>query len=75
MKTREEINKKIGELTHIELSKLDYIIKSCERIKDRLKIDEETLKDLSNMYAEIHIIKESFTRRLIHILKQDHMVS
>ena len=75
MKTREEINKKIGELTHIELSKLDYIIKSCERIKDRLKIDEETLKDLSNMYAEIHIIKESFTRRLIRILKQDHMIS
>ena len=75
MKSKEEISKKIGELTHTEKSKLDYIMKICERIKNNKSINEETLKDLSNMYTEIHIIKESFTRRLIHILKQDHMIS
>ena len=64
MKTKEEINKKIGELTHNETSKLDYITKSCERIKD-----------LSNMYAEIYILKENLTRRLIKLLKQDHMIT
>jgi len=74
MKTKEEINKKIGELTHNETSKLDYISKSCERIKDRLKVDEDTIRDLSNMYAEIYILKENLTRRLIKLLKQDHMV-
>ena len=75
MKTKEEINKKIGELTHNETSKLDYIIKSCERIKNRLKVDEDTIKDLSNMYAEIYILKENLTRRLIKLLKQDHMIN
>tara|TARA_R110002110_G_scaffold33593_1_gene115070 strand:+ start:483 stop:710 length:228 start_codon:yes stop_codon:yes gene_type:complete len=75
MKTKEEINKKIGELTHTETSKLDYIIKSCERIKNRLKVDEDTIKDLSNMYAEIYILKENLTRRLIKLLKQDHMIN
>ena len=75
MKSKEEISKKIGELTHIEKSKLDYIIRICERVKTNKSINEETLKDLSNMYAEIHIIKESLTRRLIHLLKQNHMIS
>jgi|ETNvirnome_2_300_1030623.scaffolds.fasta_scaffold01020_8 hypothetical protein len=74
MKTKEEINKKIGELSHTEISKLEYIIKVCERLMERKLIDEDTLKDLSNMYTEIHIIKESFTLRLIRILKQNHML-
>ena len=75
MKSKEEINKKIGELTHIEISKLDYIIKSCETLKGKKIINEDTLKDLSNMYTEIYILKENLTRRLIHILKQNHMIS
>ena len=75
MKSKEEISKKIGELTHIEKPKLDYISKSCERIKDRLKVDEDTIRDLSNMYAEIYILKENLTRRLIKLLKQDHMIN
>ena len=75
MKTKEEINKKIGEFTHTEISKLDFIIKSCESLKGKNIIDEDTIRDLSNMYAEIYILKENLTRRLINILKQDHMLS
>ncbi len=74
MKTKEEINKKIGELTHNETSKLDFIVKCCESIKNKNVIDEDTIKDLSNMYAEVYILKENLTRRLIKLLKQDHMV-
>tara|TARA_R110000824_G_scaffold62437_5_gene165378 strand:+ start:4163 stop:4390 length:228 start_codon:yes stop_codon:yes gene_type:complete len=74
MKTKEEINKKIGELTHTETSKLDFIVKYCESIRNKHIIDEDTIKDLSNMYAEIYILKENLTRRLIKLLKQDHMI-
>jgi len=75
MKSKEEINKKIGELTHNEIIKLDFIIKSCETLKSKKSIDEDTLRDLTNMYTETYILKENLTKRLISILKQDHMLS
>ena len=74
MQTKEELKNKIGELSHTEVSKLEYISKICERLTARKSIDEDTLKDLSNMYTEIYILKESFTKRLISILKQNHMI-
>ena len=74
VKTKEELASKIGEMTHSEVQKLQFISEMCLKMAERKTIDEDTLNSLNNMFAEITIIKDTYTRRLINLLKQHAVV-
>lgn len=74
MKTKKELKIKIGEITHPEIQKLDFISKTCESLIEKKVIDENTLREVDNLFSEIMILKDTYTRRLISLLKQNHMI-
>jgi len=74
MVTPEEQLTKVGEITHNESKRLEFIAERCNALVDKKVINEDTIRELNNMFAEILSLKDVYTLRLIHILKQNHMI-
>jgi len=74
MKKLEELQKKLGVLDQGDIEKLRTIKGSLSSFIEQKNIDEKGLRSLENMVLELENLKQSYTWRLIRILKQGHML-
>ena len=74
MKNTEELAKIREQLTETELKKLDAILENLKTLLKTQKISEEGLRNLTNIIIELTSLKESYTWRIIKLLKQNQML-
>ena len=74
MKSLNDINKRIGTLNEFDVQKMREITKELENFSSKKIISSEGLKTLYNIQNRVHLYIEQYTDRLLHLLKQHHMV-
>tara|TARA_R110000824_G_C14892111_1_gene644559 strand:- start:182 stop:409 length:228 start_codon:yes stop_codon:yes gene_type:complete len=74
MKTFNEIQKQLFELTRNEKEKLEEMCNSLNQIKNQGKVTEDGLKSIQNIQTELSLFSSSYLNRLINLLKQNHML-
>ena len=74
MKNFNDIKKQIGTINETDLIKIREMVKELENFGTKRTISTEGLKTLYNIQNRIHLYIEQYTDRLLHLLKQHHMV-
>jgi len=70
MKSIEELKKKRGRLTEAEVNSIGTIKSTLSQIEKNPEISISGLRDLQNIYSTIRVLKESYTERVINLLKE-----
>tara|TARA_R100001086_G_scaffold247446_1_gene181746 strand:- start:737 stop:964 length:228 start_codon:yes stop_codon:yes gene_type:complete len=74
MKNVKDIKTQIGKLNEFDLIKIRDLGKEIENIGKNKEISSEGLKKLYNIQTNLHMFIEQYSNRLLHLLKQNHMV-
>ena len=74
MKKKEKLQEDLGKLSEFDLDTIRAIKGSLSSFIEQKNIDEKGLRSLENMVLELENLKQSYTWRLIRILKQGHML-
>jgi len=74
MKSLNDISKRIGTLNELDQQKIREIGKELENFSPKKAISTEGLKSLYNIQNRLHLYIEQYTDRLLHLLRQNHMV-
>ena len=75
MKSKEEIERHLGEISEADVEDLKGIIITLTLItEDETKISLPVIKQLEDAENQIKILKTKYYDRLIHLLKTDHMI-
>tara|TARA_R100000008_G_C3546595_1_gene147917 strand:+ start:663 stop:899 length:237 start_codon:yes stop_codon:yes gene_type:complete len=74
-KKEEEMRKQMYYASPEERKQLKNIADDINLFLKQPKINEESLRKVAGLYQQLGIIKDSFTVRLIRLLKQNHMIS
>ena len=74
MKSLNDINKRIGTLNELDQQKMREISNELENFSPNKAISSDGLKTLYNIQNRLHLFIEQYTDRLLHLLKQHHMV-
>ena len=69
-KAKETLNK----LSSEELENIKFLIEELTSIKKKPFINEDGFRKILNISRQISSFKESYTLRLINLLKQNHMI-
>ena len=75
MKTKKELDKSIGELTSLEITRIRFIIRELEGLIDNKKINEDNYRRANNILSEIRSVRELYVDRLIQLYKSGVMIS
>ena len=75
MKTKKELDKSIGELTSLEITRIRFIISELEGLIDNKKINEDNYRRANNILSEIRSVRELYVDRLIQLYKSGVMIS
>ena len=75
MQSRKNIEEKYIRFTSTEIKELKELIEEITFLIAHSKITEEGLRRLLNAHRTMDKFKESYTLRLISILKQNHMIN
>jgi hypothetical protein len=75
MQSRKNIEEKYIRFTSAEIKELKELIEEISFIIKHSKITEEGLRRLLNAHRTLDNFKDSYTLRLISILKQNHMLN
>jgi len=70
MKSAEELKKKRGRLTEAEVRSLNSIKAGIEIIEKDPDVSIIGLREIQNIYSTIRVLKESYTERVINLLKE-----
>jgi|TARA_R110000822_G_scaffold148993_2_gene287997 dsDNA-specific endonuclease/ATPase MutS2 len=70
MKTTEELKMKRGKLTEAEVKSLNSIKAGIEIIEKDPNVSIMGLREIQNIYSTIRVLKESYTERVINLLKE-----
>jgi len=70
MKSAEELKKKRGRLTEAELNSIGTIKSTLSQIEKTPDISIMGLREIQNIYSTIRVLKESYTERVINLLKE-----
>ena len=70
MKSIEELKKKRGRLTEAEVNSIGTIKSTLSQIEKNPEISISGLRELQNIYSTIRVLKESYTERVINLLKE-----
>ena len=70
MKSTEELKKKRGRLTEAEVNSIGTIKSTLSQIEKNPEISISGLRELQNIYSTIRVLKESYTERVINLLKE-----
>jgi|TARA_R110000744_G_scaffold263594_1_gene377888 hypothetical protein len=70
MKSIEELKKKRGRLTEAEVNSIGTIKSTLAQIEKNPEISISGLRELQNIYSTIRVLKESYTERVINLLKE-----
>lgn len=74
MKTQKELKLEAGKLTSSEIDRLKVLKSDIEHLIKNPKVSEEALDSLLSTSLEVQAFCEIYTRKLISVLKQNHMV-
>tara|TARA_R110000824_G_scaffold262952_2_gene451622 strand:- start:329 stop:556 length:228 start_codon:yes stop_codon:yes gene_type:complete len=74
MKSIEKLQEEVGQLHFDDIKKIRFVIEELQRVSKSKKIDEASLRVLSNCLLELGTLKDSFFWRLVKVLKQNHMI-
>jgi len=74
MKKLNEETKKLNEFTPTTIERLSIIEQRIRDIKDKKKVEEQTIKDLDNLIIEVQVLRSSFTENLINWMKQGYTI-
>ena len=74
MKNINDIKRQVGKINETDLIKIREIGKELEAFGAKRAISTEGLKTVYNIQNRIHLYIEQYTDRLLHLLKQSHMV-
>tara|TARA_R110000772_G_scaffold71227_2_gene156244 strand:+ start:886 stop:1110 length:225 start_codon:yes stop_codon:yes gene_type:complete len=70
MKSTEELKMKRGKLTEAEVKSLNSIKAGIEIIEKDPNVSIMGLREIQNIYSTIRVLKESYTERVINLLKE-----
>ena len=70
MKSTEELIKKRGRLTEAEVKSIGSIKSGLSLIEKKPEISISGLREIQNLYSTIRVLKESYTERVINLLKE-----
>ena len=74
MKNVKEIKKKAGELYTSETSSIKFIIEELKKTLEKPQISEDGYRRLVNISREFENLKETYSFRIIKLMKQNHMI-
>lgn len=74
MKSKEQIQQELGILSQSEKEKIEVIINSLQQFSTSNKVNIEGYNSIVNIEREIWCLRESYSRRLINLLKQGTIV-
>tara|TARA_R100000995_G_scaffold63412_1_gene32780 strand:- start:8115 stop:8342 length:228 start_codon:yes stop_codon:yes gene_type:complete len=74
MKTPKDINRMLSKLNGLDNQKIKEISQSFEEFSKRSEISVAGLKTLYNIQTSIQTLTEQYNDRLLHLMRQDHMV-
>ena len=74
MKNVNEIKKKAGELYQSEISSIKFIIEELKKTLEKPQISEDGYRRLVNISREFENLKETYSFRIIKLMKQNHMI-
>ena len=74
MKTQEQIKQELGNLSQYDLEKIELLIALLGNFKGQGKISTDGFKSLSNIERELWCLKESYSNKLINLLKQGTII-
>jgi len=74
MKNVKELKKKAGELYTDEISSIKFIMEELKKTIEKPKISEEGYRRLVNISKEFENLKETYSFRIIKLMKQNHMI-
>jgi len=74
MKKIEELKNQEWVLNTADLDKITFIIEELSSYKKDSKITEEALRKIKNITREVQVIEDTISTKLIHLLKQHHMI-
>jgi len=70
MKSIEELKKKRGRLTEAEVNSIGTIKSILSQMEKKPEISIIGLREIQNIYSTIRVLKESYTERVINLLKE-----
>jgi len=70
MKSIEELKKKRGRLTEAEVNSIGTIKSTLSQMEKKPEISIIGLREIQNIYSTIRVLKESYTERVINLLKE-----
>ena len=74
MKNVKEIKKKAGELYTSEISSIKFIMEELKKTIEKPQISEDGYRRLVNVSKEFENLKETYSFRIIKLMKQNHMI-
>ena len=74
MKEKEELTKKINELTQEDMEDLKFVKDCIDRIVNEKVITEDSVKEMESVSYTLHTLKERHYLQLISWLKQGHQL-
>jgi|TARA_R110000824_G_C15169794_1_gene672784 hypothetical protein len=74
MKHFENIQQAVGELNEPEIQNIKFVITQLQEIIDNKKVDEGSLTKIDNVLVTLSVFRTTFVKRLIKLLKRNHML-
>lgn len=75
MKSQTDLEAQLGSMNAIEMEELDLVSKNIQLIIDDPKINLANIEYLEDCENTLRILKSKFYKRLIHMMKINHMVT
>ena len=74
MKNKQEEEKKLNHFTPQAVERFNAFESKIKYLKAQKTIDEQTIKELDNLIAELLILRSSFVQNVINWTKQGYLV-
>lgn len=72
MESHEDRQARKGKLTEAEINTLRSCIKTMDKFIEDQKVTYEGMKEVNNLYSMVRIFNESYTERVINLLKEGY---
>lgn len=74
MKNKIEEVKKLNSLTPQAIERLNVMMENLNRVKTRDSVDEQTIKEVDNLIADLLVLRSNFVDNVINWTKQGYLV-
>jgi hypothetical protein len=74
MKNYSDLKKGTGELNDPDIQNLEFLIKQIEEIIHSKEVSEKNLAAIDNTLTTLSAFRMNFVKRLIKLLKRNHML-